>query len=301
MPHSFKTLQSLEPIDTGTLAHLDPIGDHIEAVVFDIYGTLLISSSGDIGCQSLKGNIAVKSFRNAGLEWQSNLNEEALGVAIISEYETQIKNWHQEAKEEGIPQPEVDIVIIWKKCLLALEASRGIRVTRPGHDEVDHRDLAMHFEVCNNAVYPMPDMEQTLSLLEKKGYLLGIVSNAQFFTPMVLNHFMETPLLDELPYFHEDLQVFSYRLGRAKPDRYLYDVLSEKLKALGLVPEKCLYIGNDMLNDIYPAHLVGFKTVLFAGDERSLRWRSDDPRCVDLKPGRIITSLNQIPEILGIQ
>lgn len=299
MPHPFNSLSVLEPIGTGTLAHLDPM-DGIEAVIFDIYGTLLISASGDIGCQSLKGNIALQSFRNAGLKWETDLAEEELGLAIIKEYDVQIRHWHREAKSRGIPQPEVDIVVIWEKCLVALKESHDVVVTPEDDRELDGRDLAMHFEVCNNAVYPMPDMEVTLSKLSKQGYQLGIVSNAQFFTPMVLNHFMDTPLENKLPYFHPDLQVYSYKLGRAKPDRYLYDVLSEKLKTFNLVSQRCLYVGNDMLNDIYPAQQAGFQTALFAGDQRSLRMRSDDPRCKGLKPDRIITSLDQIPTLLGL-
>jgi putative hydrolase of the HAD superfamily len=298
MLHPFKSLSALEPIGTKALVNLDPL-EGIEAVIFDIYGTLLISASGDIGCQSLKGNIALKSFRNAGLKWETDLSEDALGLAIIKEYDAQIRMWHSEAKSRAIPQPEVDIVVIWKKCLAVLKNSHSVIVTRKDESELDHRDLAMHFEVCNNAVYPMPDMEATLSKLSKQGCQLGIVSNAQFFTPMILNHFMGAPLENKLPYFHADLQIYSYELGRAKPDRYLYDVLSEKLKTFDLAPQKSLYVGNDMLNDIYPAQQAGFQTVLFAGDQRSLRMRSDDPRCKDLKPDRIITSLDQIPTILG--
>jgi len=55
-----------------------------------------------------------------------------------------------------------------------------------------------------------------------------------------------------------------------------------------------LYIGNDMLNDIYPAKKAGFRTALFAGDARSLRLRENDPKCKDLSADIIITDLIQI-------
>ena len=38
----------LEPIPTGTALRLEPLDD-VETVLFDIYGTLLISGSGDVG------------------------------------------------------------------------------------------------------------------------------------------------------------------------------------------------------------------------------------------------------------
>jgi putative hydrolase of the HAD superfamily len=49
-----------------------------------------------------------------------------------------------------------------------------------------------------------------------------------------------------------------------------------------------------MLNDIYPAKLVGFKAALFAGDSRSLRLRRDDSRCKKLEADLVITDLSQL-------
>jgi putative hydrolase of the HAD superfamily len=54
-----------------------------------------------------------------------------------------------------------------------------------------------------------------------------------------------------------------------------------------------------MLNDIYPARKAGFKTALFAGDQRSLRMRSDDPRCRDLTPDLVVTDLGQLIAVIG--
>jgi putative hydrolase of the HAD superfamily len=60
-----------------------------------------------------------------------------------------------------------------------------------------------------------------------------------------------------------------------------------------------LFIGNDMLKDIYASSQVGFKTALFAGDKRSLRLRDDDERTAGLKPDYVITELSQILEIVA--
>jgi putative hydrolase of the HAD superfamily len=49
-----------------------------------------------------------------------------------------------------------------------------------------------------------------------------------------------------------------------------------------------------MLNDIYPAHKLGFQTALFAGDARSLRLRADDSRCLNLSADLILTDLGQL-------
>ena len=71
-----------------------------------------------------------------------------------------------------------------------------------------------------------------------------------------------------------------------------------ELKAKGIQPVSVLYLGNDMLNDIYPARTVGFQTALFAGDRRSLRLRKDDPRCAALSPDLVVTDLGQLPQLI---
>ena len=45
---------------------------------------------------------------------------------------------------------------------------------------------------------------------------------------------------------------------------------------------------------LYPAVAIGFQTALFAGDGRSLRLRTDDSRCADLKPDLVLTDLEQL-------
>jgi putative hydrolase of the HAD superfamily len=80
----------------------------------------------------------------------------------------------------------------------------------------------------------------------------------------------------------------------AKPSVAFFKMAAEKLKEKEIQPSSALYIGNDMLNDIYPAQQTGFQTALFAGDKRSLRLRTEDPRCRDLKPDLVVTDLGQL-------
>jgi putative hydrolase of the HAD superfamily len=73
---------------------------------------------------------------------------------------------------------------------------------------------------------------------------------------------------------------------------------AEKLYSKGIQPVAVLYVGNDMLNDIYPANAIGFQTALFAGDRRSLRLRKDDPRCAALSPDLVVTDLGQLEQYI---
>ena len=63
-----------------------------------------------------------------------------------------------------------------------------------------------------------------------------------------------------------------------------FELAREKLANIGLRAEDILYVGNDMLNDVWAANRCGFLTALFAGDQRSLRLREDDDQIRGIKP-----------------
>ena len=143
----------------------------------------------------------------------------------------------------------------------------------------------------------MPYLKQMLHECRELNLLIGIISNAQFFTPCLFDWFLESNLEDLG--FEPDITLFSFQFGRAKPSGYLFQLAANRLKQRGLSAREVLYLGNDMLNDIYPAQKAGFKTALFAGDVRSLRLRKDHTKCKNLSADLVITRLDQLPGLLA--
>jgi putative hydrolase of the HAD superfamily len=205
-----------------------------------------------------------------------------------------IDEHHRRSREEGIEYPEVDIVEVWRDALRLLE-QEGHLSAEPG--VVDPARLAVEYEVRSNPVWPMPHALECLYELRRAGLALGIVSNAQFFTPELFPALLGGTLKDLG--FDEQLEYYSYRHGRAKPGEYLYRRACETLAARKIHPHQALYVGNDMLNDMLPAGRVGFRTALFAGDARSLRLREGDPRVEGLLPDLVLTDLSQLAASLG--
>ena len=161
------------------------------------------------------------------------------------------------------------------------------------NDDMDAvRRFALEFEFLVNPVYPMPHLNTLLQACAQIRMPLGIISNAQFYTPMLFEIFFESDL--HQMGFQNDLVFFSYRYGRAKPSRYLYEQAAAGIRKRGIPPAHVLYVGNDMRNDIDPAARIGFKTALFAGDRRSLRLREEDPRLKTQAPDLIVTDLIQL-------
>ncbi|MDI6688302.1 MAG: HAD hydrolase-like protein, partial [Desulfobacterales bacterium] len=160
------------------------------------------------------------------------------------------------------------------------------------NDQGTARKFAAMFEMIINPVYPMPNLKEMLFACKKSQILLGIISNAQFYTPCLFDWLLDSNL--KKLGFHPDLTLFSYKSGHAKPSPFMFQSALERLKRLNVPANSAVYIGNDMLNDIYPAKKAGFNTALFAGDTRSLRLRKDVAECKTLSPDIVITDLIQL-------
>jgi putative hydrolase of the HAD superfamily len=258
----------------------------IGAVLWDVYGTMFMSASGDIGttAQSDQGDALQQSLKAVGLGSCRSGQE---GVRHLHEV---IGQHHQQLRAQGIDYPEVDIVEIWRDALRAWE--RQGTIVDKAISGVDLRRLAVEYESRANPVWPMPGLIKCLQELRNRGLRLGIVSNAQFFTLELFPALFGQSAQDLG--FDPQLQYYSYQYHQAKPGEYLYSKARDALGQLGVRSEDIIYIGNDMLNDILPASELGFRTALFAGDARSLRLREDDQRVCGVTPDLVLTDLKQL-------
>ena len=287
-----RELQPLEPLPVDVASSALPCND-IKAVVWDIYGTLLISTSGDIEAATFSTQHLLRACEAAGIGIAGD-HPEQVARDMLQQYHDAIYREHARARADGFPWPEVDIRAIWQQVFSAFSSSLSFPDSNPA---VYVSCSAFVFELLSNPVYPMPGMREILTSLHANGILLGIVSNAQFYTPVIMNYFLsgEAVDTDAVSLFESDLCVYSYKLLRAKPDRVLFDNLVASARdRYGLHPYNILYVGNDIRNDIHPAMQAGLKTALFAGDSRSLRQREHDPEYAGVKPDFIVSHLQQV-------
>lgn len=268
-----KYIRPLTPRPTS----LRPSGNlkaKVRCVLFDVYGTLFISESGDISIAKRESQ-QIDKLESLLLQFRIDRNPQF----ILKTFFEAIDQQHKQQRAEGIDFPEVEIDQIWKQVLKV--------------DDLNTiRSFALEFELIVNPVYPMPHLEKMLTSCQKSNILMGIISNAQFYTPFLFTWFLGAG--PENLGFHPDLMFFSYKFGYAKPSTFLFRRAAEKLEQMDIPADAALYLGNDMLNDIYPAKQAGFQTALFAGDARSLRLRENDSRCSNLSADIVITNLEQL-------
>ena len=270
-----------------------PLLEHlpgIRAVLFDVYGTLFISGSGEVGTACAPEHGA--AFRGALEAVDTPLK--CAGEEGVARLHAEIREAHKASRQEGIEHPEVDILDVWASVLGSLPGSSLI--PHALFSEEFLQELAVQYEVRANPVWPMPGCADCLAALDEAGLWLGIISNAQFFTPALFPALLGRDLTGLG--FHPRLLFYSYRFGQAKPGRFLFERAKEALAALGVAAGEVLYIGNDMFNDVRPAGAAGFRTALFAGDERSLRLRNGDRRVAEVAPDLVLTDLDQLPPCL---
>ena len=275
--------EELLPLATDVTPKLDKLSN-LKAVIFDVYGTLVISGSGDVGSahESDSGDQIMEALDAVGIEIGAGRQP------TIADLHGEIRTANQKRTSESCPKPEVDIVDVWRRTLIGC----GLQSVTT---EQSNR-LAAEYESRANPTWPMPGAKKLLADLSQTGRKLGIVSNAQEFT---------LPLVEDLDghfgvdsVFETDLCVFSSRYRQAKPAPRLFDVLCDGLQRAGIAPGEAIYVGNDRLNDVWAATQAGLRTAWFAGDRRSLRARAEDPRVAKMDHDIILTHLGQLTECI---
>jgi putative hydrolase of the HAD superfamily len=273
------TMRPMHPVPTGLAPHLPTIGG-IAAVVFDIYGTLIISAAGDID-----------AITEEERETDSILDEFGVSPAYFDELYQSTVERHQAARRlHGIAYPEVEIREVWAEVLESLCLTPG--------DAGAIEEVALRYECGKNPVWTMPGAGRVIRAIRADGKKLGIVSNAQFYTLPVIEGLFGAGL-DEMG-FDPALQVFSYREREGKPSRRLYEILAERAGAMGIAPDAVFYLGNDITKDVLPARELGFRTGLFAGDARSLRLGGLSVEEATATADAVITDLAQLPGLFHI-
>ncbi len=302
---SYRSEMLPRPADTE--AKITALPD-IELILFDIYGTLLISAAGEVGTDietPSRGN-GDDALRRADSLFQAVFRQ--LGFSIDFDapkrarelYFSEIEESHRRLKSGGTAHPEVNIVVIWMRILRTLSEEGLISPPLPSSREESIESAvraALSYELKANVVSAMPGVIETIELLRNRGILLGIVSNAQFYTPLVMEAlFSASP--EELG-FRREFSAWSWILGEAKPSARIFEEVLTRIEERERIPAShVLYVGNDMRNDIAPAGRLGCRTALFAGDTRSLRLREKDETLRSVEPDLILSELIQLSRVI---
>jgi len=208
----------------------------LRAILFDVNGTLL-----DI--ETDEGQDHIYHVISRLLNYQgAQLAPEVLRDRYFAIMEAQRKSSTEQ-------YPEFDAVAIWKTMLQA-PAPNG--ASQPA-GQLGDRPLflaELHRTLSHKRLEPYPDVRQVLDELGKH-YKLGIVTDAQ---SAYAGPELRAAGLGGL----FGCTIVSGDYGYRKPDPRLF---TTGLAALGVQPHQAIYVGNDMVHDIYGAQQVGMRAV----------------------------------------
>lgn len=297
-PETFK--RELYPVEYT--AKTDRLND-IRAVICDVYGTMINFWKEEFGDPQRKRKVLTASFRAVAERFDMvpaiiKMNPADSPEKTLSDfYHGLISMHHEQAVKKGKAHPEIIVEEIWRLIITILK--------RHGYSEPEEyrgnaadfsRKIAWYynFHALGRELYP--GLVETLDALKKKNMVLGILSNAQFYTPIDLtlmirdagNHTFD----DIFELFDVDLTFFSYEYRVAKPDTLLFRKLYDALYEYQILPSQTLFIGNDLVIDIAAAQEVGMKTALYTGDSRSTYFHDAGGKVI---PDLAFTHWNELP------
>ncbi len=281
----------------------------IHVVLWDVYGTLLGVEVGDLEQSHERPDRLEAAARTTIAEFGL---EPSLGrlypgrdpaAALRERYLRGIDDSHLQSAGRGVQFPEVVIQHIWLDILNEVAAAEWAWPFDEPHLYTAYR-VAYFFDAALQHVYLYPHAAECLLRLKDADIILGIISNAQFYTPLHLRRLLRRALgNDQLrmqQIFTDTLMFFSYELGFSKPNPRAFQRASDLLVRQGITREEILYIGNDMLNDVWAALRSGIRAAFCAVDAAQTTLRENDDRCRGLKPDAVITDLSQLADgILG--
>ncbi len=123
---------------------------------------------------------------------------------------------------------------------------------------------------------------EALKRLSEMGLKLGLLSNTFIHRSTLERHMAQEGLLDYLP-----VRLYSYELPRRKPFAAAFEKTAE---AVGVAPERIVYVGDRLDNDVEGARKVGMTPVLI---------RAYTNKAIKIPPGLLcIDSIAQLPELI---
>ena len=118
----------------------------IRAVIFDIYGTLVVSGSGDVG----SADVSQSTDHIADALKACGVSVDAESCPTLASLKRLIGETNLASQSEACPKPEVDIVDIWRQ----LFAQHGL--PQIAEDTGLVVKIAAAYEARANPTWPMP-------------------------------------------------------------------------------------------------------------------------------------------------
>ena len=286
--------------------YLKPLAE-IKAVAWNVYGTLLRISDGDLlfqHPQAIRMEIALDKTIQEFNMWNSMTRKPGKPWEYM-----QLKYLHvwDELKMASSGRKgdmtEVNSAHIWKKLLGMLD-KKDYEYDTGFYGDLDElsEKVAYFFHSSLQGVEASEGALRALLTIQSGGLRQSLLADAQPFTIVQLFRALVEQGTIARPdaLFTPSLNTFSYVEAVRKPSKTLFLRAVDRFVKIGIEPEQILYISSRVRDDLAVAKSLGMRTALYAAEKLGLQASSEEMKDIATKPDRLITNLDQVREILGV-
>lgn len=285
--------------------YLKPIAG-IKAVTWNIYGTLLRISDGELlfqHPQAVRMEIALDKTIQEFNMWNSMTRKPGKPWEyLLLKYQHALDELKMASSGRKGDVTEVNSAHIWRKLLGMLD-KKEYTYDKSFYGDLDDlsEKVAYFFHSSLQGIEAAPDALQGLLVLQSGGIQQALLADAQPFTVVqLLRSLAEQGALPHQNLFTSSLNTFSCAEGVRKPSKTLYLRAVDRLVKSGIEPEQILHVSSKVHDDLAVAKSLGMRTALYAAEKLGLQASSEELKDPATKPDRLITSVEQVRDIVGV-
>jgi hypothetical protein len=199
--------------------------------------------------------------------------------------------------------PEIDSAKVWRKVLDKLvQKEYAYDAAQYGDLDSLGEKIAYFYHSALQGHEAAPEAARTLTMVADAGLHQGLLADAQCFslTQLIRDLRDQEASTPVSMLFRPELLVLSYREGVRKPSMSLFAAAYKRLKTMNIEPGQVLYVSSRVADDLAVAKSVGFHTAIIAGEKLGLSLTAEDLQDPAVCPDRMLTSLDQVRDVLGI-
>jgi histidinol phosphatase-like enzyme len=291
-----------EPAPPKARPHLTALPG-IRAVLWNVYGTLLSISEGDLKLEVENAFIMQVALEKTIHEFKM-WNAMSRKPGQPSEYMREVyqKVLNEARMVPGEKHPEILAERIWENIIKRLfQKDYTFDAVFYGSLNEFSRKVAYFFHTSLQGTAAYPGAAQAMRMVADAGLAQGLLADGQCFTTVQLQRALQRQddgiELNALVPLARRWISCDHRCR--KPSENLVRIALRGLRENGVEPHETLHIGSSVLRDIVPAKRVGMRTGLFAGDRNSLAATPEQLKDPASRPDVLITELPQIAQIVG--
>ncbi|MBM4070226.1 MAG: HAD family hydrolase [Planctomycetes bacterium] len=285
-------------------AHVVPLPG-LRAVIWNIYGTLLSISGGELVFehpQDFIMEVALDKTLQEFKMWTSMSRKPGQPAEYLRQLFNRVLSELRMAPSPGERHPEIAAERIWEDIIKKL-FQKDFKFDAGFFGSLNEfsRKVAYFFHASLQGTACYPGAAAALSAVRDAGLSQGVSADAQCFTLVQLQRGLtaQDPACQLADLIDPGLRALSSELGARKPSERLFRKVLDELARRDVKPNQVLHIGSRVVQDLAPARKLGMRTGLFAGDKESLQADADQLKDPATRPDVLLTELAQIKNVIG--